>query len=114
MWLWWTISMLIVSGCIIYAMYILISSRKLHKLISSGAPPKNINKNLLSIAKDFIIQQQPPGGSNLNQQFSGENPAIYLNQINNFQQRLQLLENEINIKKNVGKVKVDQTDWEKL
>lgn len=113
MWLWWSISMIIVSGCIIYAMYILLSSRKLQRAISSGTPPKNISKNMLSIAKEFITQQSSMLPDS-NQQFK-ENPAIYLNQINNLQQRLQVLENEISLnKKNDRKVNEDQTDWEQL
>jgi len=110
MWIWWGISMIIVIGCIIYAMYLLISSRKLQNVISSATPPKNINKNMLSIAKEFMQQQS----SIPNQQFTGENPAIYLNQINNLQQRLQVLENEVSHKKNGLKTKEDTTDWEHL
>ena len=110
MWIWWGISMVIVIGCIIYAMYLLISSRKLQNVISSATPPKNINKNMLSIAKEFMQQQSAIP----NQQFTGENPAIYINQINNLQQRLQVLENEVSYKKNGLKTKEDTTDWENL
>ena len=110
MWWWWTISMIFVSGCIIYAMYILISSSKLHKLISSGNPPRHINKNMLSVAKEFLVQQQM--GDFTQQQ--PENPAIYLNQINNLQQRLQLLESEMSAKKNDGRKKDESTNWEQL
>ena len=110
MWIWWGISMVIVIGCIIYAMYLLISSRKLQNVISSATPPKNINKNMLSIAKEFMQQQSAIPS----QQFTGENPAIYINQINNLQQRLQVLENEVSYKKNGLKTKEDTTDWENL
>ena len=112
MWLWWTISMIIVCGCIIYAMYILISSRKLQKLISSGVAPKNINKSMFSTAKEFI-QQQSSTGPNLNQQ-PGENQSVYLNKINDLQQRLQLLKYEVSLKKNPPRVRENETDWEEL
>jgi chromosome segregation ATPase len=113
MWIWWGISMVIVVGCIVYAMYLLISSRKLQKVISSATPPKNPGKNMLSMAKDYMSQQSS-FTPNPGQQFTNENPAIYLNQISNLQQRLQVLENEVSHTKNGVKTKEDATDWEQL
>ena len=49
---------------------------------------------MLSIAKEFVAEQHSFMTPETN-----ENPGIYLNQINNLQQRLQVLENEIGQKK---------------
>jgi len=72
--------MIIVVGCIVYAMYLLISSRKLQNVISSTTPPKNPGKNMLSMAKDYMAQQSS-FAPNPGQQFTNENPAIYFSLI---------------------------------
>ncbi len=114
MWIWLTISMLLVAACIIFGIYSLISSRTVKKIIFSTFNSSDVLK-LAKIGTPFLYQQQ--NFSNLkNKLKSMEQTSVdQVYQLNKLQKRIESLEGENSVKISQDNASWDDSeDWEKM
>ena len=114
MWIWLTISIVLVIGCIIFGIYSFISSRTLQRTIS--AEPDYKRNNMLSqyITGPPLIQQQTLSNLKIKLKSVEENAIANVYNLNELQKRVEALEsaskNEISKEEDWE----DSEDWEKL
>jgi len=118
MWIWLTLSLLLVIACIIFGIHSFLSSRTLQRSMSGEQPMRK---------KNNIQDQYSPGGfpdihqqdfSNLKIKLKSieENSVSQAHQINELQKRVKALEEESKFKEadEESKWNDDEEDWEKL
>lgn len=117
MWIYLTIAMLIVIGCIIFGIYCFISSRTVQKVISGQF------KSVPGISKQseisFPVLHQQQNFSNLKTKLKSieKNSVEQVYQLSRLEKRIETLEEEGILKINQQEAKWDDTekeDWEKL
>ena len=89
MWLWWVLSLLILIGCIVFALYIFYSGYKAAPAKKEFGFKKNYNPIGASIS---ITKQQVISSLKLKLQAVENNSMLYYNELLKLQQRIQVLE----------------------
>jgi chromosome segregation ATPase len=110
MWLWWIVSLVIVSASIIFSLYVFYSSYKSTPAKKEFSLRKNYNFIRQSIP---LSKQQLIASLKMKLQAVEQNSTLYYNELRKVQQRIQALE------KNKGtdyqpKVRNDDENWEEL
>src|SRR5258706_3218573 len=117
MWIFLTITILIVIGCIIFGVYCLISSRTVQKVISGQfkTVPAGIPKRS-EISFPVLHQQQNFVNLKTKLKSIEKNSVEQVYQLSRLEKRIETLEEEGSLKVNQQETKWDDTseDWEKL
>lgn len=117
MWIWLTISMLLVIACIVFGIYSFISSRSIQRSISIGTIDIDDTVQPQVTANGFhILQQQAFAGLKLKLKSIEENSMLSMHHLNELQKKVEVLESEGNVAKLEEEAKWEDPgeDWEKL
>ncbi|MEO6330818.1 MAG: hypothetical protein ABIO55_17920 [Ginsengibacter sp.] len=114
MWIWLTISMVLVVACIIFGVYSFISSRTLHKSISAKPNLKNANIPP-QLTRTIIPALQQPDVLSLKIKLKSieENSLQNVHRLNELQKKVEALESAGNVNEETKWNESDE-DWEKL
>jgi chromosome segregation ATPase len=114
MWIWLTISIVLVIGCIIFGIYSFISSRTLQRTIS--AEPDYKRNNMLSqyVTGPPLIQQQTISNLKIKLKSVEENAIANVYNLNELQKRVEALESASKNETTKDEDWENSEDWEKL
>ena len=111
MWLWWIVSLVILTAAIIFSLYIFYSSYKDTHVKKDF--PLNRNYNIIRKSLPFT-KQQLISSLKLKLQSVENNSALYYNELKKLQERIQALEKNKGASYQNYKGKNDDENWEEL
>lgn len=111
MWLWWILSLIILTASIIFSLYIFYSSYKAPFVKKDFYVKRNYNSIIKSIP---ITKQQVIASLKLKLQSVEHNSILYYNELKKLQQRIQALEKNKGTGNQKDKEIYDDENWEEL
>ncbi|MEO5782036.1 MAG: hypothetical protein ABIQ07_02120 [Ginsengibacter sp.] len=111
MWLWWIVSLVILTCTIVFALYIFYSSYK----ASPGRKEFIVKENLTPDTKTFpLSKQQLISSLKVKLQSVEHNSVLYFNELKKLQERIQAIEKNKGTGDQTGKETKDDENWEEL
>lgn len=111
MWLWWIVSLVILTAAIIFSLYIFYSSYKATPVKKDF--PLRRNYNIIRKSLPFT-KQQLISSLKLKLQSVENNSALYYNELKKLQERIQALEKNKGTSYQNNKGRNDDENWEEL